>query len=115
MLIMQFQSFQIDKLGMMEFNMFGMPYIGADICGFVLNTTEELCERWMEIGAFYPFSRNHNVKDAIDQDPGVWPDSVAASGRKALNIRYRLLPYLYTLFYDSHTTGSTVVRPLYHE
>uniref|UniRef100_A0A0P5BNP6 alpha-glucosidase n=1 Tax=Daphnia magna TaxID=35525 RepID=A0A0P5BNP6_9CRUS len=102
-------------IGMMEFNMFGMPYIGADICGFVLNTTEELCERWMEIGAFYPFSRNHNVKDAIDQDPGVWPDTVAASGRKALNIRYRLLPYLYTLFYDSHTTGSTVVRPLYHE
>ncbi|XP_046655180.1 maltase-glucoamylase, intestinal-like [Daphnia pulicaria] len=102
-------------IGMMEFNMFGMPYIGADICGFIFDTTEEMCERWMEIGAFYPFSRNHNNIDAIDQDPGIWPTTVAASGRKALNIRYRLLPYLYTLFYESHTTGSTVIRPLYHE
>ena len=51
----------------------------------------------------------------MDQDPGHWPDSVAVSSRTALNIRYRLLPYLYTLFYDSHTTGSTVARPLYHE
>lgn len=101
--------------GMMEFNMFGIPYIGADICGFIFNTTEELCERWMEVGAFYPFSRNHNNIDAPDQDPAQWPDTVAQSGRKALNIRYRLLPYLYTLFYESHTTGSTVVRPLYHE
>ena len=102
-------------IGMMEFNMFGMPYVGADICGFILNTTEEMCERWMEVGAFYPFSRSHNVWDAMDQDPGLWPNTVGASGRKAFNIRYRLLPYLYTLLHDSHTTGSTVVRPLYHE
>ena len=100
---------------MMEFNMFGMPYAGADICGFILDTTEEMCERWMELGAFYPFARNHNNIDAIDQDPGQWPLTVGASGRKAFNIRYRLLPYLYTLMHDSHTTGSTVVRPLYHE
>ena len=100
--------------GMMEFNMFGIPYIGADICGFIFNTTEEMCQRWSELGAFYPFSRNHNILDAFDQDPGVWP-SVANSARSSLLIRYRLLPYLYTLFHLSHTTGSTVVRPLYHE
>ena len=99
---------------MMEFNMFGIPYIGADICGFIFNTTEEMCQRWSELGAFYPFSRNHNILDAFDQDPGVWP-SVANSARSSLLIRYRLLPYLYTLFHLSHTTGSTVVRPLYHE
>lgn len=95
--------------------MFGIPYIGADICGFIFNTTEEMCERWMEVGAFYPFARNHNNIDSTDQDPAVWPDTVAQSGRKALNIRYRLLPYLYTLFYQSHLYGSTVVRPLWHE
>lgn len=95
--------------------MFGIPYIGADVCGFIGDTTEEMCERWMELGAFYPFSRNHNNIDAIEQDPGLWPNTVGSSGRKALMIRYRLLPYLYTLFYDAHRDGSTVVRPLHHE
>ena len=100
--------------GSLEFNLFGIPYIGADICGFFENTTEALCQRWMELGAFYPFSRNHNTIYMDPQDPATWP-SVASASKAALNIRYRLLPYLYTLFYHSHTTGSTVVRPVYHE
>ncbi|NXA48925.1 SUIS protein, partial [Nothocercus julius] len=103
--------------GMLEFNLFGMPYVGADICGFFDNTTEELCRRWMQVGAFYPFSRNHNAELYIPQDPAVFgADSVLVKTSKHyLNIRYTLLPYLYTLFYKAHTRGDTVVRPVLHE
>ncbi|KAG8445217.1 hypothetical protein GDO86_010120 [Hymenochirus boettgeri] len=102
---------------MLEFSLFGIPYIGADICGFFDDTTEDLCRRWMQVGAFYPFSRNHNAENYKPQDPASFgADSLLVKTSKHyLNIRYTLLPYLYTLFYKAHTKGETVVRPLLHE
>lgn len=100
----------------MQFNQFGYPLVGADICGFIGNTTEELCARWHQLGAFYPFTRNHNVLDAYDQDPGVWEGGlVARVARRAIEMKYRLLPYIYSLFYQHTLQGGTVARPLWHE
>lgn len=100
---------------MLDFSLFGIPLVGADICGFNGNTTVKLCQRWMELGAFYPFSRNHNEDTTIDQDPvALGPDVVRAS-LNALRVRYMLLPYLYTLFYKANQFGDTVARPLFFE
>lgn len=110
----KFADLRTSVIGMLEFNMFGIPHVGADICGFNGNTTEELCLRWMQLGAFYPFSRNHNTMGAIPQDPAQWPD-VAEASRISLNFRYLHLPYLYTLFYKAHTEGEIVVRPIFFE
>lgn len=101
----------------LEFNLFGIPMVGANICGYTNNVTEELCRRWMQLGAFYPLPRNHNGPGFRDQDPAAFgADSLLlSSSRHYLNIRYTLLPYLYTLFYRAHTQGETVARPLVHE
>ncbi|CAL7936245.1 unnamed protein product [Xylocopa violacea] len=96
-------------------NFYQIPMVGADICGFNGNTTTALCNRWMQLGAFYPFSRNHNSDDTIEQDPVAMGDLVIKSSKRALTIRYLLLPYLYTLFFRAHKFGETVVRPVFFE
>ncbi|XP_077518779.1 lysosomal alpha-glucosidase-like [Amblyomma americanum] len=100
---------------MLSFSLLGIPLTGTDVCGFFQNTTEELCARWFELGAFYPFSRSHNMMGSVDQDPYSMGPAVVAVAKNALEARYTLLPYLYTLFYRSHVYGDTVARPLFME
>ncbi|KAH6657173.1 family 31 glycosyl hydrolase [Truncatella angustata] len=92
-------------------SLFGFPMFGPDTCGFNGNTDMELCARWMQLSAFFPFYRNHNVLSAIPQEPYRW-EAVADASKVAMKIRYALLPYLYTTFYLSHSTGSTTMRAL---
>jgi len=99
-------------VSVLDFNMFGVPMVGADICGFIGNTNEELCARWIEVGAFYPFVRNHNALGSTPQEFYLWP-SVTEAAKNALAMRYRLLPYIYTLFYRAHATGGVVASPVF--
>ncbi|XP_074859780.1 sucrase-isomaltase, intestinal isoform X2 [Carettochelys insculpta] len=108
---------QLEKsiIGIMEFGLFGITYIGADICGFFNDTTYELCARWMQLGSFYTFSRNHNVIGTMRQDPVSFDEKFKNISRDVVNTRYKLLPYLYTLMHEAHAYGGTVTRPLLHE
>ncbi|CAL5218429.1 g109 [Coccomyxa viridis] len=88
----------------------GISFAGADICGFQNIATAELCARWISVGAWQPFTRDHHAQSF--QELYRWP-LVAEVSRKVLGWRLKAMPYLYTAFYDSHTFGCPIARPLW--
>ncbi|KAI0981747.1 hypothetical protein GJ496_005923 [Pomphorhynchus laevis] len=96
------------------YNMFGISFVGPDICGFNEETTEELCMRWMQLGAFLPFMRNHNTFGQRHQDPAIWSEPSRSVMKQALMMRYSLLPFWYTSHYQASKNIQTVIQPLFY-
>lgn len=90
----------------------GVAFVGSDIGGFFGDCNGELLARWTQIGAFYPFMRNHTMQGSANQEPWRFGDRVEAICREYIELRYRLLPYIYSLFYGAATTGAPVMAPL---
>lgn len=90
----------------------GQPFNGADIGGFDGNTNAELLLRWTQSGALVPFCRNHNCAGNIDQYPWSFGKVYEDPMRAALELRYRLLPYIYTAFIHSTETGAPVQQAM---
>jgi alpha-glucosidase len=90
----------------------GIAFAGYDVGGFVGNTDEKLFARWISIGAFSPFFRGHTMINTRDSEPWTFGERVEEISRNYIKLRYRLLPYLYSLFYDASETGMPVCRSL---
>lgn len=100
---------------LMNMGLSGVPSVGTDIGGFNGNASGELFARWMQFGVLAPFCRSHSAIDTERHEPWVFGPRVEAICREFLRLRYRLLPYLYTLFWEAAQRGSPVLRPLlYH-
>ncbi len=90
----------------------GVAFVGCDIGGFAQDATPELFTRWIEWGVFQPFCRAHTAIDTGDHEPWVFGAEAERIAREMLELRYRLLPYIYTLFVEASQTGMPVNRPL---
>lgn len=90
----------------------GSPHVGVDIGGFFENAPAELFARWIELGAFYPFMRDHSALGTRAQEPWAFGPEVEEVARAALELRYRLLPYLITLAHQAAERGAPLMRPL---
>src|SRR5579859_5053529 len=93
----------------------GMPLVGDDIGGFAGSPTADLLTRWFEVGALNPIYRDHTAKGTADQEPWVHGPEHEAIRRKYIELRYRLLPYLYTATEEASRTGIPLMRPLFLE
>ncbi len=90
----------------------GVAYSGYDVGGFCGEASSNLFARWISIGAFSPFFRCHSMINSHSAEPWTFGEEVTEIARNYVNLRYRLLPYLYSHFYLSHLTGLPISRSL---
>jgi alpha-glucosidase len=100
---------------LMSMGISGFSLVGDDVGGFAGSPTADLLTRWFEVGAFNPIYRDHTAKDTADQEPWVSGPEHEAIRRKYIELRYRLMPYLYTGIEEASRTGIPLMRPLFLE
>jgi alpha-glucosidase len=93
----------------------GYPLVGDDIGGFGSSPPADLLTRWYEVGTFNPIYRNHAAKGTADHEPWANGPEHEAIRKKYIEMRYRLLPYIYTIAEETSRTGIPLMRPVFLE
>lgn len=91
----------------------GQAFNGPDMGGFLGDCNPELLSQWTAMGVYFPFTRNHTCDGTVDQEPWAFGPEVEQVCKTAIERRYRLLPYIYTLFREASTEGLPVMRPAF--
>jgi alpha-glucosidase len=100
---------------LLNFSLAGMYYGACDIGGFHGTPEKEMLVRWFQAGVFFPIMRSHSDIGTTARFPFLWGDDGEAAMRKALDLRYQLLPYTYSLGHEAYNTGAPIMRPLVME
>lgn len=90
----------------------GMAFSGVDVGGFIGDAPPKLFARWLTIGTFTPFFRVHKHYDYLSSEPWSYGADVENISMNYISLRYKLLPYIYSAFYEAHKTGNPVSRTL---
>ncbi|KAJ3044472.1 hypothetical protein HDV00_001899 [Rhizophlyctis rosea] len=93
----------------------GVTFAGADVGGFFGNPEPELLVRWYQLGAFQPFFRAHAHIDTKRREPWLFGEPYTGLIRDAIRERYKILPYIYTLAWESYLNGAPIMRPMFWE
>ncbi len=96
----------------MSLGLAGVPDAGFDIGGFNGSPSGEMYMRFLQIGIFMPFCRTHTSIDTRRQEPWSYGQMYEYINKKMIQLRYKLLPVLYTSFYEHTLDGSPIIRPL---
>ena len=91
-----------------------MLLFGHDIGGFLGTPDPELFVRWFQFASFNPYFRNHAVNTSGSSEPWVYGEPYTRIIRDAINERYRLLPYFYTLMENASRTARPILAPLFY-
>jgi alpha-glucosidase len=97
---------------MLGLSISGQPFVGTDIGGFVDSPDGELYARWLQLGVFSPLMRTHTAWDTKDQEPWSYGSEFEAINKKTIELRYKLLPYLYCAMHEASRSGIPPLRPL---
>ena len=100
---------------LLNFSLAGMYYGACDIGGFHGTPEKETLVRWFQAGVFFPIMRSHSDLGTTARFPFLWGEDGEAAMRKALELRYQLLPYTYSLGHEAYNTGAPIMRPLMME
>lgn len=90
----------------------GVPFVGTDIGGFSGEPDGELFTRWIQMGVFSPFMRAHSAGDTSEREPWSFGEPFTSINRKFIELRYKLMPYIYSVFWEHARYGFPILRPL---
>ena len=92
----------------------GISFAGSDVGGFIGEPDGELYTRWIQLATFHTFFRTHSAgnETQFNQEPWSFGSKYEFIVKKFLHLRYQLLPYIYTSFWQHTTYGTPIIRPL---
>lgn len=120
-----FEDMRWSIANLFNFNMFGIPHVGADVCGFFAcpndprlecltdDEQQELCGRWMQLATFYPFARQHRDKDGPANEPYNLKDEFKTMAIASIQERYKYMRFMYQCLQSASQDGNTCIDPLF--
>ncbi len=106
------EHLKIGNIQCQRLSLSGYSFVGTDIGGFSGKSDGELFIRWLQMGVFHPFCRVHSSGDENEQEPWSFGAPYTAIAKKFIELRYRILPYIYTLFEEHTRSGAPMLRSL---